>query len=145
MPGGVRRFEDLVAWQKARELTRLVYAATREEPFRRDFGLCSQIQRASVSVMANIAEGFDRKRTGEFHQHLSVAKASCAEVRSHLYVALDAGYLDQASFKPLYGLAAETARVTAGLRASVERRQGLDGATQNSELRSQNSAAEAGA
>ena len=94
MPDGVRRFEDLIAWQRARELTRRIYLATSDERFRRDFGLASQIQRAAVSSMANVAEGFDRKRSAEFHQFLSIAKASCAEVRSHLYVALDVGYLD---------------------------------------------------
>jgi four helix bundle protein len=63
--------------------------------FTKDFGLSGQIQRAAVSVMANIAEGFERNRPGEFHQFLSVAKGSCAEVRSHLYAAYDAGYIDK--------------------------------------------------
>ncbi|MGH2633150.1 MAG: four helix bundle protein [Tepidiformaceae bacterium] len=131
MADGVRRFEDLVAWQKARELTRDIYLVTGVGRFSRDFGLVSQIQRSSVSIMANIAEGFERKRGGEFHQFLSVAKASCAEVRSHLYVALDVGYLTQEQFAELIGRAEETARVVNGLRNSV----GLALRTQNSELR----------
>jgi len=80
------RFEDLIAWQKARSLTSVVYQATRQARFAKDFGLSAQLQRAAVSVMANIAEGFERNRFAEFHQFLSVAKAPCAEIRSHLYV-----------------------------------------------------------
>ena len=135
MADGVRRFEDLVAWQKARELTRDIYLATTVGRFSRDFGLASQIQRSSVSIMANIAEGFERKRGGEFHQFLSVAKASCAEVRSHLYVAADIGYLTQEQFAGLMDRAEETARVVNGLRNSV----GLALRTQNSELGTRNS------
>src|SRR3712207_4053166 len=93
--GRVERFEDLVAWQKARELTRLVYQVTKQGEFARDRGLAGQIQRAAVSIMSNLAEGFERGSRGEFHQFLSTAKASCAEVCSLLYVALDTDYLDQ--------------------------------------------------
>src|SRR6185503_10034400 len=94
----VERFEDLVAWQKARSLTRGIYQMTRQGAFAKDFGLGNQIQRAAVSVMSNIAEGFERGTRGEFHQFLSIAKASCAELRSQLYVALDIGYIDQQQF-----------------------------------------------
>src|SRR6185503_2630521 len=94
----IRRFEDLIAWQKAWQLTRQVYEFTRQGSWANDFGLSSQIQRASVSIMSNIAEGFERRRNAEFHQFLSVAKASCAEVRSQLYVALDVGYLNLSEF-----------------------------------------------
>ena len=120
--GTIERFEDLIAWQKARALTREVYAATRAGPFRADFGLSGQIQRASVSIMSNIAEGFERGRPGEFHQFLSTSKSSCAEVRSELYVALDVGYLTEARFDSLYGMADEVGRVVGGLRAAVQRR-----------------------
>jgi four helix bundle protein len=116
----VARFEDLIAWRKARDLTRDVYAVTRNGDFARDFGLCGQLQRAAVSVMSNIAEGFDRGRLTEFHQFLSTAKASCAEVRSQLYVALDAGYLTQTEFERLLASAEEVSRIVAGLRRSVE-------------------------
>jgi four helix bundle protein len=81
---GVERFEDLIAWQKARELTRAVYAITRNGAFAKDFGLAGQIQRAAVSVMSNIAEGFERRGTAEFEHFLRIAKASCAEVKSLL-------------------------------------------------------------
>lgn len=119
---GVTRIEDLVAWQRARALTPDVHMATREGPSARDFGLSSQIQRASVSVMSNIAEGFERARPAEFHQSLSTAKASCAEVRSLLYVGLDVGHLGEERFAALMDLATQTANVTGALRASVERR-----------------------
>lgn len=117
----VDRFEDLIAWQKARQLTREIYGVTRQGAFAKDFGLSGQIQRASVSIMSNIAEGFERGSRGEFHQFLVIAKASCAEVRSQLYVALDAGYLTPDEFEQLSGLALEVSRIVGGLRASVER------------------------
>jgi four helix bundle protein len=115
----IARFEDLIACQKARELTRVIYQVTRRGEFARDCGLARQMQRAAVSTMANIAEGFERGGRGEFHQYLSTAKASCAEVRSHLYVALDAGYLDRATFADLLAKAEEVARIVGGLRSSV--------------------------
>jgi four helix bundle protein len=117
----VERFEDLIAWQKARALTRKVYETTREGPFARDYGLSSQIQRAAVSIMANITEGLERGNRAEFHQFLSVAKASCAEVRSHLYGALDVGYISAEQFAQLLAQAEEVSRIVGGLRAAVER------------------------
>jgi four helix bundle protein len=117
----VKRFEELIAWQKARQLTQSIYQATRMARFAKDFGLSGQIQRAAVSIMSNIAEGFERHRANEFHQFLSVAKSSCAEVRSQLYIALDIGYLTEAQFRILFDLAEEVARIIGGLRASVER------------------------
>lgn len=124
MPG-VQRFEDLIAWQEARELARSIYRVSRHEAFAKDFGLASQIQRAAVSVMSNLAEGFERGGDGDFHRFLVVAKASCAEVRSQLYLALDVGYLEQAEFDQLQAQAREVARLIGGLRASIERKRGL--------------------
>lgn len=121
MRESIERFEELIAWQKARLLTSEIYKATADGDFGRDFGLKNQIQRAAVSVMSNVAEGFERGRPAEFHQFLSMAKASCAEVRSQLYVALDVGYLDQKQFENLMTLAQEVARIVGGLRAAVER------------------------
>ncbi|MGP8090538.1 MAG: four helix bundle protein [Syntrophobacteraceae bacterium] len=117
----VERFEDLIAWQKARGLARAIYEVTRDGDFAKDYGLSGQIQRAAVSIMSNIAERFERGGRGEFHQFLAIAKASCAEVRSQLYVALDAGYLDKGSFDPLIQQAEEVARIVGGLRSSVYR------------------------
>lgn len=131
MAGGIRSFEDIIAWQKARVLAREVYSVTRKPEFARDFGLSSQIQRAAVSVMANIAEGFERRGTNEFDRFLVIAKASSAEVISHLYIALDAGYLTEPEFEDLRERARETARVIAGFRASMI-------ATRNSELGTRN-------
>src|SRR5712692_1432559 len=119
MNRSIERFEDLIAWQKARELTREIYHLTRQGSFAKDFGLSGQIQRAAVSVMSNIAEGFERSGLGEFHQFLSTAKSSCAEVRSQLYVASDVGYLTQDEFDLLLAQANEVARIIGGLRASV--------------------------
>ena len=93
--GRAQWFEDLIAWQKARLLTKAIYEATRCGPFAKDFGLSGQIQRASVSIMSNIAEGFQQSGHREFLHCLSIAKGSCAEVCSQLYVALDVGYLEQ--------------------------------------------------
>ena len=115
----IERFEDLVAWQKARVLTQTVYTMTRERTFAKDIGLSSQVQRAAVSIMANIAEGFERNRSGEFHQFLSVAKGSCAEVRSHFYAAYDAGYLNKDRFTEVLAQAEEVGRIIGGLRVSV--------------------------
>lgn len=115
----IERFEDLVAWQKARALAQNIYRITRERAFAKDLGLAGQVQRASVSIMANIAEGFERNRIAEFHQFLSVAKGSCAEVRSHLYAAHDAGYLEKDRFNEVLAQAEEVARIIGGLRASV--------------------------
>src|SRR5437016_2611193 len=117
--GKVERFEDLIAWQKARWLTRNIYRMTRQGAFANDYGLARQIQRASVSTMSNIAEGFERGGRGEFHQFLSTAKASCAETRSLLYVALDAEYLDQPTFDRRIAHADEVARIIGGLRVAV--------------------------
>lgn len=114
----VRRFEDLIAWQRARRLTSDIYRISRDADFARDFGLRDQIRRAAVSVMSNIAEGFERNRQGEFHQFLSIAKASCGELRAQLYVAFDVGYLDQISFDRLQSQAEEVSRIISGLKSS---------------------------
>ena len=122
MSAAVQRFEDLIAWQKARSLTNLIYQATRQESFRRDFGLCDQMRRAAVSVMSNVAEGFERSGTAEFKQFLAIAKASCGELRSQLYVAHDVGYLSEKDFQSLFSAAEEVSRIIGGLRTSLNRR-----------------------
>lgn len=122
MTGRIERFEDFVAWQKARTLTAAIYRKSDEGKFARDFGLKDQIRRAAVSIMSNIAEGYERGKPSEFHQFLCVAKGSCAEVRSQLYVALDTGQLDQPAFDNLMAGAEEVGRLVGALRASVERR-----------------------
>ena len=104
------RFEDIEAWQKARELTRELYAISDHGPFSKDFVLRDQIRRASVSIMANIAEGFERDGTAEFVQFLAIAKGSAAEVRSHAYVALDQRYIAQKDFDRLTAVTTELGR-----------------------------------
>jgi len=92
----------LIVWKDARHLTRKVYAASEPVPFRSDWGLREQIRRASVSVMSNIAEGFERSSEAQFRYFLDIAKASCGEVRSQLYVALDQQYIDSSTFAALF-------------------------------------------
>jgi four helix bundle protein len=110
-----KSFEDLIAWQKARVLVRKVHEVSAKGLFYRDRSLRNQICRASVSVMSNVAEGFEREGDKEFVQFLSQAKASCGEVRSQLFVALDLGYVNEVEFNALRNLALETSRVIAGL------------------------------
>ena len=118
----VEKFEDLVAWQKARELTKQIYELTKQGSFSKDYGLCYQIRRAAVSVMSNLAEGFDRGSSSEFHQYIVIAKASCAEVRSQLYVAHDVGYITQNQFEHTSRLAEEVSRIIGGLKTAVRKR-----------------------
>ncbi len=110
----ITRFEEIEAWQAARKLTAAVYTITSNGDFSRDFGLVDQIRRASVSVMSNIAEGFERGGNREFVQYLYIAKGSAAEVQSQLYVALDAGYLGQEKFRELFEQARSTAHLIGG-------------------------------
>ena len=117
------RFEDLIAWQKARDLSREIYRITSVAPFQHDRALVDQIRRCAVSVMSNVAEGFERQASlPEFSHFLSIAKGSCAELRSQLYVALDAKYIDEATFDTLRSASEEVSRVTTGLRTAVQQR-----------------------
>jgi four helix bundle protein len=125
MGNRVEKFEDLIAWQKARLLTSEIYKITSRDKFTRDYGLKDQIRRAAVSIMSNLAEGFERGRSAEFHQFLSIAKASCAELRSQIYVAFDAEYIDKEHFNKLMAQAAEVGQIVGGLRAAVERKRNL--------------------
>jgi four helix bundle protein len=98
------RLEEIQVWQKARQLTRRIYEITANGNFAKDYGLRNQIQRASVSIMANIAEGFGRRSDKEFANFLNMAHGSVSEVQSHLYVALDLNYVTEPSFAELHGL-----------------------------------------
>ena len=111
----LQRFEDIEAWQKARELTKAIYAMSNDGQFARDFGLRDQIRRASVSIMSNIAEGFGRGGNKEFIQFLSTAKGSASEVQAQLYVALDANHINEEQFKSLYALTQSTGNMIGGL------------------------------
>ena len=110
----IERFEDIEAWQLARELNRKVYDLTKKTEFARDFGLKKQIQDAAGSSMHNIAEGFDSETNPEFVRFLRYAKRSCTEVQSELYVALDQQYITDAEFKDVYDHAGRTRAVIRG-------------------------------
>ena len=111
----IEKFEDIESWKLAREVANLVYKISSERNFSRDFALCNQIRRASVSILSNIAEGFERGGNKEFLQFLAIAKGSCGEVRSQLYVALDQEYLDFSSFELICDKLLETSRLLSGL------------------------------
>ena len=104
----IERFEDIEAWQLARELTRKVYGMTKKTKFARDFGLRGQIQDAAGSSMHNIAEGFDSETNPEFVRFLRYAKRSCTEVQSELYMALDQQYITDVEFEDVYDHAGRT-------------------------------------
>ncbi len=116
-----KKFEDLIFWQKARELTKLVYSYSKNGSFQKDFELKDQIRRASVSTMANIAEGFGRGGNKEFIQFLFVTKGSLTEVQSHLYVALDQEYIDNKKFRAAYDKADEVARLINSFIMSIDK------------------------
>jgi four helix bundle protein len=111
----IKRFEDILAWQKAREASRKVYEFTSDGRFAKDFGLRDQIRRSAVSIMANIAEGFGRRSDKEFAGFLNISHGSVAETQSHLYVALDLQYISESSFSDLYRSFDEVSRMIMGL------------------------------
>jgi len=99
--GAVKVFEDLEVWKEARVLVRQIYKATLNPTFKKDKSLVDQIRRASVSIMANIAEGFDRRSRADFIRYLEYSLGSASEVRNHLYVATDLEYLTEEEFANL--------------------------------------------
>lgn len=113
------KFEDLIAWQEARALVKSVYKLTSDGTFAKDFGMRDQIQRASVSVMTNIAEGFDCESTAEFARFLGIARRSAVEVQSLLYAALDVEHINQDVFKLHYEQARKCKALIGGLKQSI--------------------------
>jgi four helix bundle protein len=110
----IERFEDIDAWKKARALTKVIHRESASGKFARDFALRDQIRRAAVSIMSNIAEGFEQGGNKEFIQFLAMAKGSAGELKSQLYIALDAEYLTQPQFDALYSQTQEISRLLAG-------------------------------
>lgn len=110
----IRRFEDLEVWQLARRLVKQIYEISKRAELSKDFGLRNQLQRSAVSIMSNIAEGFERKSKKEFIQFLSIAKASSGELRSQLYITLDLEYLDKDTFNASYNLCEKISKSIAG-------------------------------
>ncbi len=106
----INRFEDVEAWKTARKLANAVYALSGEGRFAKDYGLRDQIRRAAVSVMSNIAEGFDSRTDRLFRDYLGRARASAGEVRSQLYISLDLGYISKQQFEDAYDLADKVSR-----------------------------------
>ena len=123
----VQKFEDLICWQKSRLLTKEIYKALKDC---NDFGFKNQIQRATVSIMSNIAEGFERGTQQELINYLYIAKGSAGEVRAQLYVALDVEYLNIETFKYLNNLAQECSRLIQSFAQKVK-----DGARQGSQFK----------
>ena len=119
----VQKVEDLIAWQKAEALAELVYSACRSGELARDFGLRDQMQRAAVSVMSNIAEGFERKTTTDFSHFLYIAKGSLGELKSQLFLTARLKLIPPAVFGPTYSLADETGKVISGLISSLTQNQ----------------------
>lgn len=110
----IQRFEDIEAWKSARKACNLVYELTRSGEISKDYALTNQLRRAAISIASNIAEGFEREGNKEFLNFLSIAKGSCGEVKTQLYVARDQNYIDEASFSRSYELLSETSRIISG-------------------------------
>ena len=117
---GIKQFEEIQAWQTAKELTNNVYGLTNQAGFNHDFGLKDQIRRAVISVMSNIAEGFESRTDAQFINYLGMARASAGEVRAQLYIAFDQGYLTEEQFKDTYALAEKCARQIARFISYLE-------------------------
>ncbi len=114
----IEKFEDIIAWQKAKGLTIDVY---KQFNSCRDYGFRDQVQRASVSIMNNIAEGFERRGDKEFKHFLFIAKGSCGEVRSMLYLALEFGYLSKDDFNRFYNLSLEISKLLSGFIKALDK------------------------
>ena len=118
----IKRFEDIVAWKRARQLVMEIYLACSTGEFNRDFDFKDQIRRAAVSSMTNVAEGFGRKTNKDFAHFLDQARGSTLEDQSLLYVACDLNYIGPVEFDRLYGMATETLALIAGLTSYLRRR-----------------------
>jgi four helix bundle protein len=116
----IKKFEDIIAWQEARKLVANVYKLTSSGFLAKDFGMRDQLQRAAVSAMTNIAEGFDCESKNEFARFLSIARRSAVEVQSLLYAALDVGYINEQAFKAEYQQAEKTKALIGGLKKSIK-------------------------
>ena len=111
----ISRFEEIESWKRARKLTNEIYKITSSGTFSRDFALRDQIRRAAISILSNIAEGFERGGDNEFLQFLSVAKGSCGEARAQLYIALDQAYISTTEFETLSKSAHDVGQLISGL------------------------------
>jgi four helix bundle protein len=115
----IEKFEDLICWQKARELVKGIYKLAEPDKFKKDYSLIDQIRRASVSIMLNISEGFALRTSKEFKRHLFLAHGSVAEVQSVLYIAKDLNYIDSENFRKYYDNCTEISKILSGLIKSI--------------------------
>lgn len=115
--GTFQRVEEIEAWKEARELTKEIYSITNQQPFATDYALRDQIRKACISVMSNIAEGFERQNPKEFSYFLRVAKGSNGEVRTQLYIALDQEYIDQEQFNLIYEITIRIGKMVSSLQS----------------------------
>ncbi|MBL8098515.1 MAG: four helix bundle protein [Anaerolineales bacterium] len=118
----IKKFEDIIAWQEARKLVANIYKLTNSGALAKDYGMRDQLQRASVSAMTNIAEGFDCESKVEFARFLSIARRSAVEVQSLLYAARDVGYIDEQTFNAGYQQAEKAKALIGGLKRSLKPR-----------------------
>lgn len=120
----IQRFEDIESWKTARQLTHTVYELSKQGEFAKDFGLRDQMRRAAVSIMSNIAEGFESRTRNLFADYLGRAKASCGELRAQAYVALDANYINQQQFETLAGMCVSCSKQIHGFIAYLKTKPG---------------------
>ena len=111
----IKRFEDMESWKLSRKLVFRFYQLCNKEPFSKDFALLDQMRRSSISIMSNLAEGFERNGNREFIQFCHIAKASAGEFRSQLYIAIDTGYLSQEQFNELFSMVIEISKLISGM------------------------------
>ena len=111
----VKKFEDLQVWQKSRAVNVQIYKLSNKNTFSRDFALRDQIRRAAISIVSNIAEGFERNGNKEFNQFLSIAKGSAGEIRAQLYIAKDLEYITEEEFNDTMSSLAEVSKMLSGL------------------------------
>lgn len=121
----IEKFEDIEAWKKARELVKRVYRVCGVESYKNDYNLVDQTKRASVSIMANIAEGFGRRTNKEFINFLGMAHGSVAELQSSLYIAFDQGYISSEQFRTLYNIADEVSKMIQGFANYLKKSENL--------------------
>ena len=118
----IQTYRDLDVWKAAMDLVAQVYVLTRTFPSEEKFGLTSQMQRAAVSIPANIAEGHGRKYTGDYVRHVSIARGSLTELETHLLIAVRLGYVSEAQIQPLWQVAQNTGMMLNRLLAALEKR-----------------------
>jgi four helix bundle protein len=117
----IKKFKDILAWKKARELNKMIYTITQKKSFSKDYTMIDQIRRASISIASNIAEGFGRQTDKEFIQFLYIAKGSISEVQSQLYLSLDLGYIGKDEFKTVFDSSIECEKIINGFITYLKR------------------------